>query len=85
LIAFGDGMQNKDTVKIKGLQSGVTGFLRKKLIQRGRQFKNVLVDINEYLTSQVHLFSFFLKKKARFSFSSNRYVLAARVELYNQL
>jgi hypothetical protein len=51
LIAFGDGMQNKDTVKIKGLQSGVTGLLRKKLIQRGRQFKNVLVDINEYLTS----------------------------------
>jgi hypothetical protein len=63
LIAFGDGMQNKDTVKIKGLQSGVTGLLRKKLIQRGRQFKNVLVDINEYLTSQVHPFLFFLKKK----------------------
>jgi hypothetical protein len=43
-------MYNKDTVKIKGQESGVTGLLRKKLIQRSN---NVIVDINEYNTSQV--------------------------------
>jgi hypothetical protein len=64
LVVFGDGMKNKDTAKIKGLQSGVTGLLRKPLIQRSRQFKNVLVDINEYLTSQIQPF-FFKKKKKR--------------------
>jgi hypothetical protein len=36
LVVFGDGMKNKDTNKIKGLQSGVTGVLRKKLLQRSR-------------------------------------------------
>jgi hypothetical protein len=51
-------MKNKDTNRIKGLQSGTTGLLRKKLLQRARQYKNVLVDINEYLTSQVWYFFF---------------------------
>jgi hypothetical protein len=43
-------------------QSGTAGLLRKKLLQRVRQYNNVLVDINEYLTSQVWYF-FFSEKK----------------------
>ncbi|KAI8889283.1 hypothetical protein K501DRAFT_171258, partial [Backusella circina FSU 941] len=53
LIVFVYGMKNKDTNKIKGLQSGVIGLLRKKLNLRAYQFKNILADINEYLTSQI--------------------------------
>jgi hypothetical protein len=34
LIVLGDGMKNKDTVKLKGLTSGVTGILRRELQKR---------------------------------------------------
>jgi hypothetical protein len=51
-------MYNKDTVKIKGQESGVTGLLRKKLIQRSNRFHNVIVDINEYNTSQVRIIKY---------------------------
>ncbi|RCH93528.1 hypothetical protein CU097_009585 [Rhizopus azygosporus] len=53
LVVFGDGMKNKDTVAIRGHVSGVTGILQKELLQRSRQYKNVLVGINEFRTSKV--------------------------------
>jgi hypothetical protein len=70
-------MKNKDTNRIKGLQSGTTGLLRKKLLQRACQYRHVLVDINEYLTSQVWYF-FFSEKKLCFSFAFDRYAAAAK-------
>ncbi|KAI8885888.1 hypothetical protein K501DRAFT_178963, partial [Backusella circina FSU 941] len=49
---FRDSMKNKDTVKIKGLQSGDTGLLRKKIIQRSKKIQVTFVDISEYNSSQ---------------------------------
>ncbi|CEG75627.1 hypothetical protein RMATCC62417_10637 [Rhizopus microsporus] len=53
LFIFGDDMKNKDTAAIRGHVSGVTGILQKELLQRSRQFKNVLVGINKFRTSKV--------------------------------
>ncbi|CEG78948.1 hypothetical protein RMATCC62417_13479 [Rhizopus microsporus] len=55
LVVFGDGMENKNTVAIRDHVGGVTGILHKELLQKSRQFKNVLVGINEFRTSKVFL------------------------------
>ncbi|KAI8082149.1 hypothetical protein BDF21DRAFT_487703 [Thamnidium elegans] len=53
LISFGDGMKNKDTVRIKCHTSGCTAVLYKELRQRLKRFRYVLVDINEFRTSKI--------------------------------
>jgi hypothetical protein len=53
LIVFGDGMRNKDTVRLKGHISGTTGVLYRELVKRSKVFDCALVDINEYKTSKV--------------------------------
>ncbi|RCH84655.1 hypothetical protein CU097_005445 [Rhizopus azygosporus] len=53
LVVFGDGMKNKDTIAIRDHVSGVMGTLQKELLQRSRQFKDVLVGINEFRASKV--------------------------------
>jgi hypothetical protein len=63
LIVLGDGMKNKDTVKLKGLTSGVTGILRRELQKRQAVYKNAIVDINEFRTSKVLLIHFVGDKK----------------------
>ncbi|GAA5806839.1 hypothetical protein MFLAVUS_000187 [Mucor flavus] len=53
LVVFGDGMRNKDTVKFKGLTSGVTGVLTNELRKIRRLYKSSFIDINEFRTSKV--------------------------------
>jgi hypothetical protein len=64
-------MYNKDTAKIKGQESGVTGLLKKKLIQRSNKFHNVIVDINEYNTSQVSIINKYTRRLGKFLFWVN--------------
>jgi hypothetical protein len=40
-------MKNKDSVAIRSHVSGVTRILQKELLQRLRQFKDVLAGVNE--------------------------------------
>jgi hypothetical protein len=47
----------------------VTGLLRKKLIQRSNKFHNVIVDINEYNTSQVRIIKYINGKSINISYA----------------
>ncbi|GAA5815664.1 hypothetical protein MFLAVUS_009177 [Mucor flavus] len=51
LVVFGDGMRNKDTIKFKGLTSGVTSILTNELRKRQRLYKISVIYINEFRTS----------------------------------
>jgi hypothetical protein len=53
LIAFGDGMKNSDTNKIKDHVSGTTAILQRELKLRSKSFKSVIVDIGEFKTSKI--------------------------------
>jgi hypothetical protein len=55
LVVFGDGMKNKDTVKMKGHVSGTTGLLYQEIQRRQNQFLAALLDINEFRTSRVSI------------------------------
>ncbi|KAI9254104.1 hypothetical protein EDC94DRAFT_618847 [Helicostylum pulchrum] len=51
LVVFGDGMKQKDAVRMKKRLSGVTKILYKEIICRQKQNLAALVDINEFRTS----------------------------------
>ncbi|KAI9480266.1 MAG: hypothetical protein EXX96DRAFT_617246 [Benjaminiella poitrasii] len=53
LIVFGEGMNHKDNVKIKGYLPGVTELLYKKLMERQSCYLTALVDIDEYRTFEL--------------------------------
>lgn len=53
MIVFGNGMANKDGVKIHGKRVGVTNILWRTLKRRERHGDLVAISIDEYLTSQV--------------------------------
>lgn len=55
IIAFGNGMKGKDSVKIKGHQVGLTGVLFKHLKRRQVEGRLLVPYIDEYITSQVKL------------------------------
>jgi hypothetical protein len=75
-------MYNKDTVKIKSQESGVTGLLKKKLIQRSNKFHNVIVDINEYNTSQVRIIKYINCKSINISYVGVQLVPGKKHENY---
>ncbi|KAI9481548.1 MAG: hypothetical protein EXX96DRAFT_618477 [Benjaminiella poitrasii] len=52
LIVFGDGMKNKDHVRIKGYTTGACGILYSKLAQRQKQHLLALVDVDEFLLAK---------------------------------
>ena len=60
LVVFGDGMKQKDAVRMKKRLSGVTKILYKEIICRQKQNLAAIVDINEFRTSVVRYFSLFL-------------------------
>jgi hypothetical protein len=51
LVVFGDGMKNKDTVRIKVM----SGLLYQEIQIRQNQFLGALLDINEFRTSRVSI------------------------------
>ncbi|KAI9268591.1 hypothetical protein EDC94DRAFT_646196 [Helicostylum pulchrum] len=51
LVVFGDGMKQKDAVRLKKRLSGATNILYKEIICRQKQNLAAIVDINEFRTS----------------------------------
>jgi hypothetical protein len=55
LIAFGNGMFNKDHVAIKGHRVGLTNTLWQTLKHRQRRGDLLLAYVDEYKTSKVRI------------------------------
>jgi hypothetical protein len=53
LVIFGDGLKNKSNVKFKGLRHGVTEKIYRQLKLREKLGQLILLDIDEYNTSNV--------------------------------
>lgn len=55
LIVFGDGLKNKSQVKYRGLRTGITDKLYRKLKSREKFGELLVLDINEFKTSKVSI------------------------------
>lgn len=53
LVVFGDGLKNKDHIKLKGHRHGLSNKIYKQLKLREGLGELLLLDINEYYTSKV--------------------------------
>lgn len=53
VVAFGNGMFNKDSTRIKGCRTGVTGILYRQLKKKQRAGEALVVVVDEYKTSKV--------------------------------
>lgn len=53
LIIFGDGMFGKDSVKLKGNRTGVTGVLWRAIKKREREGDLLAITIDEFKTSRI--------------------------------
>jgi hypothetical protein len=53
IIAFGDGMKNKDQVHFKGHRVGLVGTLERELKNRQKNGNCLVADAGEFKTSKV--------------------------------
>jgi hypothetical protein len=59
LIVFGDGLKGKAHVRFRKRRVGVSEIIYKNLKNRERQGQLLLLDINEFRTSSVSIFTNF--------------------------
>ena len=53
LFVVGNGMFNKDSVKLKGLRTGVTGILWRAIKRREKEGDLIALEIDEFKTSKI--------------------------------
>lgn len=53
IISFGNGMFGKDSVKLNGLRTGVTGILYRQLKTRQKSGDLLVLYVDEFRTSKV--------------------------------